>query len=103
VNAHYTPGAAAQKPLFWWWARFGDRQHAYREGIGFRSVCDQLRWTASLVADPTAPVCPECRAIVWSLTEAARDHVVNAEAAADHADTEWRLLRDTGRRVPSDV
>lgn len=79
MNAHWTPGAAAQSPLFTWWARFAGPQHAFREGRPWRSLCDGLRWTTQLEQDSAAPVCGDCRRIVWSLTEAARDHVVAME------------------------
>lgn len=80
MNAHWTPLAAAQAPIFAWWAAFAGEQHAFREGHPWRSLCDGLRWSTKLERDPKAPVCDECRRIVWSLTEAARDYVAEASA-----------------------
>lgn len=82
MNAHWTPGAAAAEPLFTWWTRFAGEQHAFRAGQPFRSICDRLRWTTTLEMDPKAPICDDCRRIVWSLTEAARDDIVDMEGAA---------------------
>lgn len=87
---HWTPGHAATDPLFAWWTRFGDRQHAFRDG-GIRSVCDGLRFTVLLERDDSAPICADCRRIVWSLTGSARDYIVDAEARADGQDTQLRM------------
>jgi len=77
--AHYTPMAAAQEPLFWWRARPRGEQHAFRSEQPFRSLCGDLRWSVKL-GEAAGPFCGDCRAIVWSLTDTARDYVVDTEA-----------------------
>lgn len=83
MNAHWTPLAARQDPLFVWWNQPGRERHAFREGHPFRALCDGLRWSVKLEQTGTG-FCPECRQIVWALTEAARDFVVDSEATATH-------------------
>lgn len=85
-GAFYAPDLASQDPLFIWWADPTGRQHAFRGDHPLRSICKAMRWTVKASRDPDAPFCPECRRLVWSLTDAARDHVVDAEARAMHRD-----------------
>lgn len=89
----YTPGVAATDPIFAWWTPFAGLQHAFRGDRAFRSVCDAARWSVKLERDPEAPICPDCRRIVWDLTGAARDYIVDQEARADHHDTQFRIDR----------
>ena len=79
MNAHWTPMAASQAPIFTWWRARTDPRHAFRAEQPWRSLCDRLRWSVKL-EQAGGEFCADCRQIGWSLTEAARDAVVTAES-----------------------